>query len=84
MNQWRETTLLTGAMESQDGIQRLLAAEQELVKAKDATRAQRTRLDELRKASASHDATGEAGADGRLQRLERHHPRLRRAGQRAL
>jgi len=29
MNQWRETTLLTGAMESQDGIQRLLAAEQE-------------------------------------------------------
>ena len=29
MNQWRETTLLTGVMESQDGIQRLLAAEQE-------------------------------------------------------
>ena len=29
MNQWRETTLLTGVMESQDGIQKLLAAEQE-------------------------------------------------------
>ena len=29
MTQRRETTLLTGAMESQDGIQRLLAAEQE-------------------------------------------------------